>query len=221
MTECTIVSDWHIGSEVCQRDKIINFLKNLNTKMLILNGDIIDINHLKRLTKKDWKILGLLRKHSKHIEIIYIRGNHDPEISEVISELLGLSFKKEFDVTINEVKYHITHGDYFDSFISNFSLITEIATTIYYWIQRFDSKKQTFARSIKRSSKLFTKCCNDVMNKAEKYAISKNYDHIVCGHTHRSYYDINKRYINTGCFTEIECNYLEIDTFGIAHLKTI
>jgi UDP-2,3-diacylglucosamine pyrophosphatase LpxH len=219
--EYTIVSDWHIGSEVCQRDKIIQFLKMLNTKTLILNGDIIDINHVKRLTKKDWKILSLLRKHSKHTEIIYIRGNHDSEISEILSELLGFKFKKEYDLTINNIKYHIIHGDYFDSFISDFWLLTEIASGIYYWIQRFDSKQQILARSIKRTSKMFTKCCNDVMIKAEKYAELKNYNYIVCGHTHRHSQIPNTRYINTGCFTEIECSYLEIDATGKPTLKII
>ena len=64
MTEYTITNDWHIGSEVCQREKIIYFLKGLQTKTLILNGDIIDINHTKRLKKKDWEILSMLRKIS-------------------------------------------------------------------------------------------------------------------------------------------------------------
>jgi UDP-2,3-diacylglucosamine pyrophosphatase LpxH len=221
MNKYVITNDWHIGSEVCQRDKIIHFLKNLQTEVLILNGDIIDINHTKRLKKKDWEILSLLRKLSKNTRIIYIRGNHDHEVAELISELLGLEFKNEFDFVINGRKYHVTHGDFFDTFISNFPIITEIATGLYYWIQRISPKKQALARALKRQSKGFIKCCDKIKKHAEHYAEVNHYDYVICGHSHLSYFHTDSCYINTGCFTEVECSYLEIDENGIPKLIKI
>jgi len=214
MTEYTITNDWHIGSEVCQREKIIHFLKGLHTKTLILNGDIIDINHTKRLKKKDWEILSLLRKLSKHTRIIYIGGNHDLEVAELISELLGFEFKREFDFELANKKFHITHGDFFDTFISNFPIITEIATGLYYWIQRVSPKKQGLARALKRQSKGFIKACDKIRKHAEAHAKANKYDYVICGHTHHYFTSPESPYVNTGCFTEVDCSYVSINEHG-------
>jgi len=221
MNKYVVASDWHIGSEVCQREKIINLLKTLKTETLILNGDIIDINHTKRLKKKDWEILSLLRKISKTTRIIYIRGNHDQEVAELISELLGFEFKNEFNFIVNDIKYHVTHGDFFDTFISNFPILTEIATVFYYLIQRISPKKQALARALKRQSKSFIKCCDKIRKHAEKYAESNGFDYVICGHTHQHYINPDSKYVNAGCFTEVECSYLEIKTSGENILKFI
>ena len=221
MIKYTITNDWHIGSEVCQRDKILEMLRNLNTETLILNGDIVDIDHVKRLTKKDWKILGALRKLSKHTRIIYLPGNHDFSIYELISELLGLEHMKSFDFEQCGKRYHIVHGDIFDNFLTKHWLITEIASVLYYWVQRISTKAQLMARNIKRRSKNFIKCCSQLKNSAEEYAKHHDYDYIVCGHTHHAELLPGQRYINTGCFTEIEGSYLEIDEQGNHNMQFI
>ena len=216
-----ITSDWHIGSEVCQRDKIIKMLKSINTENLILNGGIIDIDHLKRLKKKDWEILSILRKLSKDVNIIYIRGNHDPKISETISDLLGFTFKNELDVEVNGIKFHITHGDVFDYFITNMWLLTEIATGVYYFIQRFSSKNQVLARSLKKKSKSFIKCCENLKERAVKFAIKHKYDYVIAGHTHQYFISYDCKYVNAGCFTEVDCSYIEINKLGGMLIKFI
>jgi len=221
MIKYTITNDWHIGSAVCQRDKILEMLKNLDTEVLILNGDIIDIDHVKRLTKKDWKILGALRKLSKRTRIIYLPGNHDYSVYELISELLGLEYMKSFDFEVCGKRYHIVHGDIFDSFLTKHWLITEIASGLYYWIQRISTRAQMVARNLKRRSKNFIKCCDKLKKHAEEYASHHGYDYIVCGHTHHLELLPDQRYINTGCFTEVEGSFLEIDKKGIHHIRII
>jgi len=215
----TIVSDWHIGSEVCQRDKILQLLKTMDTEVLILNGDIIDIDHVKRLAKKDWKILGQLRKLSKHTRVIYLPGNHDFSVYELISELLGLEHYQSFDFELCGQRYHITHGHLFDSFITKHWLLTEIASGLYYWIQRISTKAQLLARNLKQRSKRFINCCEELKYRATKYAEHHNYDYIIIGHTHSPELLPGQRYINTGCFTEIACSYLEITTDGKHNLR--
>ena len=217
----TIMSDLHLGSDVCQRDKIIEVLKSLKTETLILAGDIIDIDHLKRLSKKDWKILSLLRKMSKNTHIIYIRGNHDSNLAETISDLLGFEFCKNYDFMIGNKKFHVLHMDEFDTFISSFPWITEIATGIYYYIQLLSPKKQILARILKRKSKNFIKSCENTRKRAEKFALEMGYDKIIGGHCHQWYIDNDSRYINVGCFTEIECSYLEINNLENCVMKFI
>ena len=106
-----IFSDVHLGSKVTQSEKLIQVLKTVAAETIIINGDLIDINHTNRLNKKDWEILSILRKLSKSSRVIYISGNHDDKIYEMISELLGFEHFKNFQFTINKKLYHITHGD--------------------------------------------------------------------------------------------------------------
>jgi UDP-2,3-diacylglucosamine pyrophosphatase LpxH len=221
MSKYIILNDFHLGSEVCQRNKIIEVLKSIKTEVLILNGDLIDINHTKRLKKKDIEILSLLRKASKNTKVIYTLGNHDSEIAPTISDLLGFECLKHYDFELAGKLFHVTHGDYFDTFISKFWLLTEIATGLYYWIQRLDTKKQTISRSLKKNSKSFINCCNNMRKRAELFADIHSYDYVICGHSHQPFSDNNSKYINTGCFTESECSYLTISHDGKIELKFI
>ena len=77
MKEYTIISDLHIGSNVCRADEILNFLDNLETKKLILNGDVFDNLDFRRIKNSHWKILKKIRKIADEIEVIWIKGNHD------------------------------------------------------------------------------------------------------------------------------------------------
>ena len=216
-----ICSDFHLGSEVCQRDKIIKFLHSINTDNLILNGDIIDVSHTKRLNKKDWKILSVLRKISKNTNVIYLTGNHELGLNETLSELLGFTAAKYYEFQLNNKKFYVIHGDVFDSIISEFWLLTEIATGIYYWIQRLGGEKQAAARMIKRKSKNFIKCCERMKNRAEHFACSHNIFKIICGHSHSHFISNESSYVNCGCFTEVDCTYIAIDESGKVELQQV
>jgi UDP-2,3-diacylglucosamine pyrophosphatase LpxH len=212
MYEYVVVSDWHIGSGVSQSAKIIKMLKTIETKVLILNGDIIDIDHTKRLNKHDWKILGMLRKLSKYTRIIYLPGNHDHTVYETISEFIGLEHYKSFNFDVASKRYHVVHGNLFDHFITKHWLVTEIATGLYYWLQRLSPKTHSLARALKRKSKSFIRCCDKLKDNAIAYAKYHKYDYIVCGHTHHP--EISGNYINSGCFTEVECTYIGVTESG-------
>jgi metallophosphoesterase superfamily enzyme len=87
--EYLIVSDVHMTSLVCQHEKLEHVIKNVKSKNLILNGDIIDVNHTKKLTKKDWGILSLLRKQPKERNCFWNAGNHDQDVSELLCDFIG------------------------------------------------------------------------------------------------------------------------------------
>lgn len=221
-SQYVIVSDLHIGSGVSQSEKILHFLDNLNTDVLVLAGDIIDVDHTKRLNKRDWEIFSKLRKLSKKTRVICLPGNHDAKILGVIADLLGFEYTQEFEFLVGKRRILVTHGDRFDHFISKFWLITEIASGVYYYyLQRFSSKKQVIARSLKRHSKSFVKCVENVKKGAINYAQVKGYDTIIVGHTHCKEYTYDGVYLNSGCWTEVECSYVEINRDGIVQLKVV
>ena len=77
MDDAIIISDIHLGSSVCESKRLYAFLESvyIHTNKLIINGDFFDNLDFRRLKKNHWKILSLLRKMSKYIEIVWIRGN--------------------------------------------------------------------------------------------------------------------------------------------------
>ena len=78
-----IISDVHLGTYGCHALELLNYLKSINPKILILNGDIIDIwqfrkhyfpeTHL-RVIKQ---ITGMIARGTV---VYYITGNHDDKL---------------------------------------------------------------------------------------------------------------------------------------------
>jgi UDP-2,3-diacylglucosamine pyrophosphatase LpxH len=214
--EYLIVSDVHMTSLVCQHEKLEHVIKNVKSKNLILNGDIIDVNHTKKLTKKDWGILSLLRKQTKHRQCFWNAGNHDEDVSSMLSDFIGYKHGHHVHVNINNNNIIVTHGDQFDSFIGDHPIITNIAGGLYYWLQAVDPKEQRIPRYFKKRSKNWIHATERVKNNAVKWAKSKGANSIICSHVHHAELtrvdDIT--YANTGCFTYAECYYVTIDKLG-------
>jgi len=214
--EYLIVSDAHMTSLVCQHDKLEHVIKNVKSKNLVLNGDIIDVNHTKKLTKKDWHLLSLLRKQTKDRNCFWNAGNHDADVSGLLADFLGYKHGYHVVDNINGNNVIITHGDQFDSFIGDHPIITNIASGLYYWLQAVDPKQQRIPRYFKKRSKNWIHAGHRVRNNAIKWAKNQNANSIICSHVHQADISIidDITYANTGCFTYAECYYVTIDKLG-------
>jgi len=220
MLDAIIISDTHLGSDVCESKQLYSFLERVysKTNRLIINGDFFDNLDFRRLRKNHWKILSLLRRMSKYVEIVWIRGNHDGE-AETISHLIGLDFKNEYLLSSGDKKFICLHGDQFDDFIYKYPNTTKVADFIYRLIQKID--KRFLPQFIKQRSKIYLRSTEHIMSKSREYAISNGVDGVCVGHTHNATLDKNHAvlYANSGCWTEKKCTYLEI-TNGSIELKT-
>ena len=112
---------------------------------LILNGDIIDGWQLKKSGK--WK-----KKHSrffklilkmmkdKKMQIIYLRGNHDDFLDEIMPfEIGNFSIKKEHVLSSGEKSYLVIHGDLFDNITTHLkwlSKLGDVGYTFLLWMNR-------------------------------------------------------------------------------------
>lgn len=216
MDEYTIISDLHLGSDVCRADNILEFLYYLETENLILNGDIFDNMDFRRLKKSHWNIIKKLRQISKNSNIIWISGNHDYQC-EPIAHLIGSSFVFEYIIDeYNDKTIIVTHGDRFDKIITNRPLLTKLADNIYRFIQLFDKRMDNnyyYSGMIKRHSKTLTRITDRTIDNAIKFAQKNHYDAIVIGHLHKpeNLIQNNIQYINSGCWTENVCQYVKIN----------
>lgn len=221
MIDTLIISDIHLGSPVCDRDKVLEVLK-LPFKNLVINGDLFDNHSFKRYSKKDWKILSKIRKLSKTHNVVLVKGNHDG-CAEFLAAITGMEFVSEYSFTIDNMRYHCEHGDAYDFWIKYKPITTYVFTGIYYWIQRLD-KNHRVTRKLKAWSKSWIDAKNLVSRRFIEHK-GHTYDVLVAGHTHYPEI-IHSRaaccyYVNTGSFCDERCSYLAIHTDGSFDLKHI
>lgn len=214
MRDAVIISDLHLGSDNCQARLLGQFLHELDEDRpgrLILNGDVFDSIDFRRLKKHHWKVLSELRRLSDEMEIVWLNGNHDGP-AEIISHLLGVTVQDDYEFTSGGRRFLVLHGHVFDEFIDNHPIVTRLADAGYWLLQRLDPS-HGIARWAKHRSKTFLRCTDKIEHGAVALAKQRGCDAVCCGHTH---FPVERtasepHYFNSGCWTELPCNYLIIE----------
>src|SRR5438874_13071831 len=102
--DTVILSDLHLGSEVSRAKAALDMLKSISFGRLILLGDIFCDLNFRRLKKEHWQFLGYIRKLSnpkRGVEVIWVEGNHDQGLTDVMSHLVGIEVYQEYSWEYN------------------------------------------------------------------------------------------------------------------------
>lgn len=226
-TETIFISDLHLGASNCQHKRIKKLLlrifkqKRIKCNSLIILGDIVDKPKLNKLKNKDWEIINLIKLLSEKISVKIILGNHDSSIEFLQSIFKGIDILEDIVISSGEKEFYCCHGHKYDIFISNYPVITAIADSIYSNIQKID-KSHNLSKLLKKKSKKFIKCSQNITKSLAYEVINKKYYSGICGHTHLvgEYEYENVKVYNTGCFTEKPCSYLSLNN-GIVTIHYI
>ena len=215
-----VISDIHLGSPICQAELTLKVLEDSEYDKLIVCGDILDSYNIRRLCKKQWKVLSALRKISKTKECIFIKGNHDQHL-ETISALLGFDFKLEHIETINSKKFYFVHGDRWDYLIQLKPYLAEIGAAIYYFLQKID-KKQTYTRKLKKAIKTWRSSADKVMQRIANHGKDLGCNTVVFGHTHMPEYKMidGIECVNLGSQCDLPVTYAIINSAGYIQLQS-
>ena len=116
------MSDIHVGSPVSRAKELIELLEKVEFDILLIDGDLFNDLAFTRLTKEDWKLLSYLRKLTKHARVIWVKGNHDDPVAEVVAHLLGIELVMDYEWEEGDEKYHAEHGDRFDHVINKYKI---------------------------------------------------------------------------------------------------
>lgn len=203
--DCLVISDLHLGSDVCQARLLEAFLEwaSSHTRALIINGDIFDDLNFKRLTRRHFACLKVIRRNSDRDDftVIWIRGNHDGP-ADIISHIVGVEILDEYVYDNGPIRLLIFHGDQFDHFITRYKWITGAACKLFYGIQKWFPHRAS--RWVRRVSKKWQRNSELVERTAVEYAQSKGCRHVTCGHTHlpREATVAGVHYYNTGTWTD-------------------
>lgn len=236
------ISDVHLGSSKSSPLKLLSVFRKYDFENLIIIGDFIDLTSLKR--KFFWnqdhstiiqKVLKFSRKGTK---VIYIIGNHDFYIREVLqSHKDSIKFG---DIQIcNELTYttqakeniFICHGDQFDGFVRLHPFLYILGDRAYEFsfqinkIYNFIRKSLgmnywSLSSYLKSKVKSAVSFINDFQTLAIDKAKKENVDSIMIGHIHTPAIEKmgEKVYYNTGDFCET-CSFLIETLTGEIQLK--
>jgi UDP-2,3-diacylglucosamine pyrophosphatase LpxH len=215
-----ILSDLHLGAETSRAREATLLLKRSSFQRLILLGDIFADLNFARLTKEHWKFLGLIRKLSnpkRNIEVVWVEGNHDHGLTNVMSHLVGVRVYQEYRWNYQGLRHIAIHGHQFDGFQVSRLQLSRWGTSLYLLLQKLDFKNKPIARLIDRLNTRWLRMSAKVCQGALAHARYHKADRIFCGHTHEALQMERDGiyYYNTGGWVDSRLTYLTIDEQGV------
>jgi UDP-2,3-diacylglucosamine pyrophosphatase LpxH len=214
-----IVSDLHLGTKDSKAKEFIEFLEDHPTDLLILNGDIVDgwaLNRGARWKKQHTRALSKILKISNKTKVIWIRGNHDEFLIELIGSHFGnISVREDYVLEVGDKKYYVFHGDVVDVFITKYKWLAKIGSIGYdfaLWLNRWYNRYrawrklpyQSISQQIKAGVKQATNYINDFERAAIKMAHKHDCNGVMCGHIHQPEDMVihGDHYLNSGDWVE-------------------
>jgi UDP-2,3-diacylglucosamine pyrophosphatase LpxH len=197
-----VLSDVHLGTYGCHATELLHYLKSVKPKIVILNGDIIDIW---QFSKRYWPkahmkvIKQILHWMGKGVKIYYITGNHDEMLRKFVGFKMGsLRIVNKVILPLENGKTAwFFHGDVFDITMQHSKWLAKLGAIGYdtlILINRvvnfisekvFKKGKLSLSKKIKNSVKSAVKFINSFEQTAADIAIENKYDFVVCGHIHQ------------------------------------
>ncbi|MDV7186841.1 UDP-2,3-diacylglucosamine diphosphatase [Lutibacter sp. TH_r2] len=198
--EVVVISDVHLGTYGCHAKELLKYLKSIDPKIIILNGDIIDIWQFNKRywPKSHMKVIKhLISWISKGKEIYYITGNHDEMLRKFVGfELGSFSIKNKIVLELDGKKAWFFHGDVFDVTMKHSKWLAKLGAVGYdslilinravnYISLMLGKGKISLSKKIKDSVKTAVKFIDDFEQTVIKIAIENRFDYVACGHIHQ------------------------------------
>ncbi|MBC3785479.1 UDP-2,3-diacylglucosamine diphosphatase [Spirosoma utsteinense] len=217
-----VLSDIHLGTTGSKAKEVTEFLQNYSCQKLILNGDIIDGWQLKQYgtwKKKHTAFFKTVLKQIVHYDtkVVYLRGNHDDFLDQVMPMKVGKNFsiRKDYTLTSGTKKFYVTHGDVFDSITSHMKWLAylgDIGYTFLLWVNKFYNQYRAWrglpyyslSQQVKSRIKQAVSYISDYEQKLTELARARNCDGVICGHIHQpALHEFNGIiYMNSGDWVE-------------------
>jgi UDP-2,3-diacylglucosamine pyrophosphatase LpxH len=220
LTDTIILSDLHLGSEVSHASEALRMLKSASFNRLILLGDIFSDLNFRRLQKQHWQFLGYIRKLSnpkRQIEVVWVEGNHDHGLSDVMSHLVGIQVYQQYVWDFCGKRHLAVHGHQFDRFLTRNRVLSTFLSALHLSLQKMSFGKRRMIGLLERFDTAWLRLSTKVARGALAHARSHGADRVFCGHTHEalSLKRDGVEYYNSGSWTQDDPTYIAIDIDGV------
>ncbi|MBL4677854.1 MAG: metallophosphoesterase family protein [Mucilaginibacter sp.] len=199
--DIVIISDVHLGTYGCHAKELLKYLKSIKPKMLILNGDIIDIW---QFSKSYWPeahmkvVRRILKFVTEGVPVYYLTGNHDEMLRKFTDFNLGtFQLLDKIVLNIDGRKAWIFHGDVFDVTMQHSKWLAKLGAIGYdtlilinsltnWFLTTIGKPKMSFSQKVKAKFKDAVKFINQFEQTAADLAVEKSYSYVICGHIHHA-----------------------------------
>lgn len=218
--DTVILSDLHLGSEVSRAATALEMLKGISFSRLILLGDIFCDLNFRRLKKEHWQFLGYIRKLSnpkRGVEVVWVEGNHDYGLSDVMSHLVGVEVYQQYMWNFGGIRHIAVHGHQFDRFVVKNRVVSRVLTAIHLQFQKFSFGKQRVVGFLERFDTYWLRLSSKVTTGAIGHAKRFSAGRVFCGHTHEAMQTTRDGidYFNSGSWTQLRPTFITIDEEGV------
>jgi UDP-2,3-diacylglucosamine pyrophosphatase LpxH len=197
------ISDIHLGTQGCQAEALLDFLKAVDCETLYMVGDVVDGWQLRR----NWYwpqshndvVQKLLRKARKGTRIIFIPGNHDEFARKYIGHNFGgIEVVDEWThVTVDGRRLWITHGDMYDGVIQCARWLAYVGDSLYEFTLKanrwFNTARArmglpywSLSKYLKLKVKRAVSYVGDFEAALAREARRRDVHGVVCGHIHHA-----------------------------------
>ena len=199
--DIVVISDVHLGTYGCHSKELLRYLKSIKPKILILNGDIIDIW---QFSKSYWPephmkvVRRILKFVTEGVPVYYLTGNHDEMLRKFTDFNLGtFQLLNKVVLNIDGKKAWIFHGDIFDVTMQHSKWLAKLGAVGYdtlilinsitnWFLTALGRQKMSFSQKVKAKFKDAVKFINHFEQTAADLAVDKNYAYVICGHIHHA-----------------------------------
>ncbi|MES2747550.1 MAG: UDP-2,3-diacylglucosamine diphosphatase [Bacteroidota bacterium] len=197
--EVVVISDLHLGTFGCHAKELVHYLSSIKPKILVLNGDIIDIwqfrksyfpSHHLNVIKK------IISMSSKGTKVYYLTGNHDEFLRKFTDLHLGnISLLNKLVLNLDGKRAWLFHGDVFDASINHakwlaklggwgYDMLILINRFLNWILVKLKREPYSLSKKIKDNVKSPVKFITNFEQVCIELAIEKKYDYVICGHIH-------------------------------------
>jgi len=195
-----VLSDTHLGTRGCEAQALFNYLRSVEPKILVLNGDIIDIWQFKTgfFPKAHWAVLSeFMAMAERGIPVYYLTGNHDDSLRKFAPYQMGnIYLDNKLILELDGKRAWIFHGDVYDGSITHGRWLAKMGGRCYDLLIVFNrfvnkilravgARPTHFSKRIKNSVKKTVQRVSNFEKKGIELAIEQGYDYVICGHIHR------------------------------------
>ena len=198
--DVVVMSDLHLGTYGCHAKEIVNYLKSIQPRILILNGDVIDVWQFRKRyfpVEHMQVIKQIISLATKGTRVVYVTGNHDEAMRRYTDIDFGnFQLVDKLVMEINGKLCWIFHGDVFDGTTKGSAkMLAKLGSRGYDLLIRFNrfinrilllmgKEKMSLSKSVMDRVNKAVIRINNFEQTAAEIAIEKKYDYVICGHIH-------------------------------------
>ncbi|RAJ04141.1 UDP-2,3-diacylglucosamine pyrophosphatase LpxH [Chitinophaga skermanii] len=198
--DIAVISDVHLGIFGCHAKELVQYLDQIDPKILILNGDIIDIWQFSKryFPKSHTKVIRrILKMIGKGTEVYYLTGNHDEALRKYAGfELGNFQIDNKLILEVDGKRHWFFHGDVYDVTMKNskwlaklggkgYDLLIIINRLVNNVLEKMGREKMSFSKKVKQSVKQAVSFISDFEQTVAEIAADKSFDVVCCGHIHQ------------------------------------